>query len=217
VVRQRFAKPPFPGSNPGAASKIYMKEFLKYVSEGSWENDVFPDWANNEENQPGWQETAKMKGWDNWREWRSFSADKLKLTARKWEIYNIENPLENVPNFLVGPFPSWQKFAPENLVNQISFADYLELNLERIKVNSKIKELIENFPASTQLIGLIEPVKQQIVCVEGTHRCTAISLASKLNQALPGLKNVRIALTKLQESEGDLLSEALKIGTHKPV
>jgi hypothetical protein len=29
VVRQRFAKPPFPGSNPGAASKIFYKRGTK--------------------------------------------------------------------------------------------------------------------------------------------------------------------------------------------
>jgi hypothetical protein len=216
VVRQRFAKPPFPGSNPGAASKHNMKEYLSYRSEGSWENDIFPDWANNEENQPGWQETAKMKGWDNWREWRSFSADKLNLPAREWQIYNIENPMETIPGFLVGPFPSWQKNVPENLINQISFGGYLELNLERLKNNLKIRELMENFPANTQIIGLVEPVSQQIVCIEGTHRCTAISLASKMKKEITGLKEVRIALAKLKESEKDLLSDALKIGTQKP-
>ncbi|MGL5831405.1 MAG: hypothetical protein ACRCZE_04645 [Candidatus Altimarinota bacterium] len=193
-----------------------MKEFLNYIGDGDWEKDIFSDWASNEENQPGWQETAKMKGWDNWREWRSFSAGKLNLQNREWRIYSIENPLKVVPGILVGPFPSWQKYVPDNLINQISFGDYLELNLERLRNNLKINELIDNFPASTQIIGLIEPINQQIVCVEGTHRCTAISLASKLNREIAGLKEVRIALAKLEESEKDLLSEALKIGTKKP-
>jgi len=191
-------------------------ENFRYLKDLKWE-EVFDQWRKNESEDEGWQRAAQEHGWPDWEHWRSYLSDKaLALPTREWKLYGIDDPLTALPNFLVGPFDSWQQSVPEDKINKITFGEYLELDRERWQTHDKIQSLLTHFPTQTQIIGLVKPETNQIVCIEGTHRSMAVTRAWREGIQLPAGITIELALAHIGDQERDLLWKALYLGTHKP-
>lgn len=189
---------------------------FRYKRDLTWE-EIFAQWTQNESHEEGWQKTAQKKGWANWKEWRTYLAETLLgLHQKEWKLYGIDNPIGVIPQFLVGPFNSWQKIVPPDKINEITFREYLELDVQRWKTHGKVQELLNNVPLRTQLIGLIEPETSRIVCVEGTHRCMSVTLASHEGIQLATNREIEIALAPLGKEGKEFLLKTLYTGSHKP-
>ena len=81
---------------------------LTFIKPTTWE-DVFQDWKNREGNDPGWIHCATvLKGWPDWESWRRFTAEQIKADEREWNLYELTDPLHDIPAMLVGPFTGWQ-------------------------------------------------------------------------------------------------------------
>ena len=188
---------------------------MKLVKTTNWD-EVFEGWASREERDPGWMECAtKIKGWPDWRSWRGFSATMLGLQKKIWKVFEIENPLEEIPNMLVGPYTGWQKRHPNT--NLFTFSELLEApeEYEAWSKNPKILDIIAHFPSETQFIALLREDINKIVCIEGHHRAVALALAKKdgLKVNIDGAST--LALANLEKDETTLLEKALKRGSTK--
>ncbi|MFC1617798.1 hypothetical protein ACFL2B_00795 [Patescibacteria group bacterium] len=170
---------------------------LKFSGETTWP-EIFQTWKNEEGVMPEWQQVARDKGWDSWEEWRGAGFKKVGATKRRWFVYTIPDPLKTVPLWRIGPYKSWQKHFPEAEQNQHTFADLgEEFSPEN---NSKIKGLIDNFPAATQFVGFVID-DRTIVIIEGHHRATALAMAAKRRIDIKFQKLPTIALTFLEPGE----------------
>lgn len=169
---------------------------LEFIKNLSWQ-EVFDIWRSNEENKPGWQETAKNKGYENWEEWRINYFDVFKCREAKWALYEIKNPLEVVPRFHGGPFRTWiEKFYNGEFLP--TFSRLVEF--KQIQKHPTIMVMADDFYADTTLTGLI--LGGEIYIIEGTHRCCALALIAKENKPL----NHKIFIA-LAEYLGDKLPE----------
>jgi len=190
---------------------------MKKIGNTTWE-EVFAGWAESEENNPAWKECATAKkGWADWRSWRGHTAAQLKLADRNWALYEFDDPISEIPSLLVGPFTSWQ--ARLRTSNQETFQDLLASpeNLIWADDYDVIKQIRDNLPFDTTVIGLQRADTGQIVLVEGHHRVTAIALSSVKEDEVDFTKTrVRIALATLEESELHLLDNALRQGSANP-
>jgi hypothetical protein len=192
-----------------------MLNQLKYLNNVSWQ-EVFDVWKENEGSDPVWQTFAKTeKGWDTWEQWRGYQSSILGADEREWKLYEIPDPNQTVPKFLIGPFPGWQKLFEEKNVH--TFEDIVRDKTEWVKENIGIKTRRENFPQSTQFIGLYLEDKQKIVMYEGHHRSAAISLAVFENYPIVFTSSPTIALTTITGDSSKLLDHLLATKANKPV
>ncbi len=189
---------------------------MKFISEIIWD-EVFAIWRNCEGSNSAWVNCAtKVKGWDSWEEWRSFTAEQFDFKNRQWKLFQFEKPEKEIPQMLVGPYSSWQEKC--SIKNQTTFEELLN-NIENLKHFSQdlgVLNIIKGLPFDTEFIGFIRKDIDKIVCVEGHHRATAITFSQKFGKKVD-FSNVslKIALTELQENEIDLLQKVLKRGTAK--
>ncbi|MBI2475451.1 hypothetical protein HYV69_03450 [Candidatus Uhrbacteria bacterium] len=192
-----------------------MLNQLKYINDVSWQ-EVFNVWKANEGSDPVWQAFAKNeKGWDTWEQWRGYQASILGATKLEWKLYEIFNPNQIVPKFLIGPFPGWQKHFEEKNVH--TFEYLVSKKTEWVKENIGIKTRREHFPRSAQFIGLYLEDKNKIVMYEGHHRAAAISLAVFENNPIVFESNPTIALTTITGDSSKLLDHLLETKANKPV
>jgi hypothetical protein len=187
---------------------------LKFIKDTTWA-EIFEGWRSREANNPGWIRLAtEIKGWPDWESWRRFSASQIGAENRLWKLYEFTNPMNDIPEMLVGPYGGWQSKLPEK--NKYSFKELLDIpeNYEFFKNHSAVRSLLKNFPCPTEFIGLVREDNEKIVCLEGHHRATAVALAKK-----DGIKivceNIRIALARLPKDECSILDEVLRRGTSK--
>ncbi|MCC6643788.1 hypothetical protein IT411_03495 [Candidatus Peregrinibacteria bacterium] len=188
---------------------------LDFIEDSTWE-EVFANWRADEAEQPSWQECARKKGWDNWESWRNYAADRLSLSRKKWRLYEVQSPQDFIPEMLVGPFKSWQQHLKEEQINELTFAEYVELESKRLSTNNKIVSLLWRFPRETQLIALRRPDRDQLTCFEGTHRSLTTAVAKKHGIALPASIKVRLAVANLIDDDLEILKSMAKGGTEKP-
>ncbi len=181
----------------------------------SWTN-IFATWQANEGQSPDWQNLAHTKGWNNWEEWRRFSMSLIGAENRTWTDRVIANPWEELPAMLVGPFPGWQKFAPNDRKNKLTFREFFEIDeaCQFFSTHPGIQKIQKKFPDNTQLIGIRREDTGQIVCLEGHHRAAAVALAEKQGRTID-FGTVHIALSTLGANETYLLDEMLKRGSGK--
>ncbi len=192
-----------------------MLNQLKYLSDVSWK-EVFDVWKANEGADPVWQTFAKNeKGWDTWEEWRGYQSSILGAAEREWKLYEILDPNQTVPKFLMGPFPGWQKLFEEK--NAKSFEDLVYEKTDWVLDNIGIKSRRENFPKSAQFIGLYLEDIQKIVMYEGHHRSAAIALAVFEKDPIVFESNPTIALTTISGNSSELLDHLLTTKANKPV
>ncbi|MBI4714021.1 hypothetical protein HY771_02440 [Candidatus Uhrbacteria bacterium] len=192
-----------------------MLNHLKYLNDVSWQ-EIFNVWKSNEGLDPVWQAFAKNeKGWDTWEEWRGYQASILGASEREWKLFEILDPNQTVPKFLIGPFQGWQKLFEEKNIR--TFEDLVHDKTEWVKENIGIKTRREHFPQPTQFIGLYIEDKQKIVMYEGHHRSAAISLAVFEHNPIVFTSNSTIVLTAIIGDSSKLLDYLLATKANKPV
>lgn len=189
---------------------------MKFIKDTAWP-EVFEGWRDREANNPGWLECAtKVKGWPDWESWRSFTAQKIDATNRNWKIFQFSDPILEIPEMLVGPFSIWQSRVIHK--NKTTFKELLEIpgQHEEWSNHSGILAIMSGMPFTTELIGLIRKDIDKIVCLEGHHRATAISLARKQGKDIDfSQAPITIALTEISPADCRLFDELLKRGTTK--
>ncbi|KKR08488.1 MAG: hypothetical protein UT32_C0001G0008 [Parcubacteria group bacterium GW2011_GWC2_39_14] len=177
--------------------------------------EIFAKWREREASNSGWVECAtKIKGWPDWESWRRFTADQINATKRTWQFYQFDNPMEEVPNMLLGPYSSWQ----DGLVNKndTTFEELLEIpeQYDRFSKHLGVLSIMKALLFKTELIGLIRKDNNKLVCIEGHHRATAISLAKKNGNKIGFFEiSISISLAEINLDECMLFDEMLKRGT----
>lgn len=186
-------------------------EFLRDISF----EEVFEGWKASEINNPDWVYCAtQIKGWPDWESWRRHTAQQINATERKWQLYQFSDPINQIPQMLIGPFSGWQSRFQEKNVS--SFEDLLEnpIYFEEFKKHKGISSIMEGLPFDTQFIGLIREDINKIVCIEGHHRATSISISKKLKKKIDFTNSkIQIALSRLNSEEVYILDEILERGT----
>jgi len=189
---------------------------MEFLHKTTW-NQVFLDWKLREGSNPGWINCAtKIKGWPDWESWRGFSMSLVRAGKRDWSIYKLTDPMEEIPNMLVGPYTAWQKNLPNQ--NVLSFADFLDVPEKFLQFNNHdgVAKIAGGLPFATQFIGLLRDDNQKIVCLEGNHRAVAIALAKRRARKIDfSDTEVTIALAHLPGEETHLLSAMLRRGSAK--
>jgi len=187
---------------------------MKAIRSVTWE-EIFLSWAEREERNPGWIRTAtEVKGWPDWRSWRSFSAEQMHLPNRKWMLYEFTDPMFEIPDMLVGPYSGWQSKFP--IANQGSFADLVAIPKEYAfyRQNTNVIGMAENYPSHTQMFGLRRQ-DGKIVCLEGHHRAVCVALEAHDGKVIHFPTPMQIAIADLGSDEAGLLDQVLARGTSK--
>jgi len=188
---------------------------MKKVKDTSWQV-VFEGWRSREAHNPNWIECAKIKGWPDWESWRSFTVQQIDASHRKWKIFQFSDPMREIPDMLIGPYSQWQSRVINT--NQTTFKELLEIPEQYREWSSHagILSIMNGMPFATELIGLIRKDSNTIVCLEGHHRATAISLAQKQNKKIDFSQTaIMIALAEISSDECILFDELLQRGTTK--
>lgn len=147
-------------------------ENLFYLHDLFWE-EVFGIWQDNEAWDPNWVRLALSRGYRSWAHWRLKGyAYPFECPKAKWALYQINNPLELVPNFYAGPYRTWIKMWYRGKTRR-PFS-YLA-RLPGIQVNPKIKSMVENYPSEAILLGL-RLKSGKIVIIDGTQRGCALAI-----------------------------------------
>ena len=188
---------------------------MKFIKDTTWE-DVFEEWRTNEASDPGWINCAvNIKGWPDWESWRRFGASHIRAGKRTWQMFEFTDPMNEIPRMLIGPFTGWQARFLEK--NKHTFEDMLNTPEHGafFKDHNKIVALMKQFPSHSTFIGLIREDTNQIVCLEGSHRATAVALAKKESTTINFTTAPHIALAILPTEETPLLDTMLERGSSK--
>ena len=189
---------------------------MNFIQSISWQ-DIFAHWREREASNPGWIKCAtEIKGWSSWDEWRDFTAEQISAESREWNLYQFTNPMDEIPQMLMGPYSGWQKYSDKK--NALSFADLLEIPeaYDAFSKHSGVLRIMDGLPFSTEMIGLWCKEKDRIICIEGHHRATAIALAKKQGREIDfSGAEMRIALAEIRAEELPLLDTILERGTSK--
>ncbi|MFH1632069.1 MAG: hypothetical protein ABIA47_03605 [bacterium] len=173
---------------------------LEFVCDTTWDK-VFFDWKECEAG--FWECHYRAEGFESWEEWRGQFNASWRLSGREWKVYWVADPLKSVPTFWAGAFKSWRKYFP-NKGGKRRFADLSDSPIARD--NPKIIGVLNSFPKETRVIGF--RLGDDIVIVEGMHRCAAIAIAAA--DGIDINTNLTIALTDFDESERKLFERARK-------
>lgn len=189
---------------------------MNFISNLTW-SAVFEGWREREAHNPGWIHCATViKGWPDWESWRKHTADQIGAANRQWKIYEFTDPINEIPEMLMGPYSGWQSRMKEK--NTSSFDDLLSIleQYEEFSTSEGIRSIVDGLPFPTELIGIIRDDSGKIVCFDGHHRAIAITLARKLDKIVDFTKTpVKIALAHVSVSECFLFDEMLKQGSSK--
>jgi len=130
-------------------------------------------------------------------------------------LYEIMEPNEVVPQFIMGPFKGWQKHYPEE-ENQHTFADLVHDQPEWVLKNAGIKARRADFPQPTQFIGVYIEETKQIVLYEGHHRSAAVALAVSEGKPIDFNQNPTIAITSMGPDEAEQLKKTVQNNSANP-
>ena len=191
---------------------------MKFIKDTTWP-EIFEGWRAREAGNPGWINCAtKIKGWPDWESWRSFTAKQINAENRRWKIFEFTNPPDEILAMLVGPYGGWQARVEKK--NNTTFEELLNSKeqFEHFCKHDGVLSILKGLPFATEFIGLIRKDSNQIVCLEGHHRATAIALAKKQGKTLDFSKTpITIALAELKADEVSLLDKVLQRGTSKDI
>ncbi len=169
---------------------------LNYVKPLSWE-DVFDTWRKGEARQKFWKKHWKSRGFSSWDEWRKEYARPLKTESLEWFLFEIKNPLKDLPLFYGVPSKTWIKKAYKGEKTKI-LSDIV--NLTMVSKHPKVIDMQKDFPKETMLTGLVYDNK--IIIIEGMHRACALA-SWKASNNFTGV--VKIALAVWLEKEIPLI------------
>lgn len=155
-----------------------MPTELKFIQSITWEK-VFALWEKEEASLPHWIAHYEQRGFASWREWRKSSVRDLCPEQLDWSLCRVADPVNTVPEFHAGPFRAWMQKYYGGL-RTIPFRALAE-NTE-IQSNPNINEIMGNFPATSTIIGV--RVGDDIVIIEGMHRCAALAVARSRNMTI---------------------------------
>lgn len=176
--------------------------------------EIFATWKSREGANLAWTKVAtEVKGWPDWESWRMFTAEQLGLPKRSWSVFSVDDPMTEIPNWLVGPYTGWQSRLPAPNVHTFAEMAAMPEQAKHFSDHSAIKSLRQAFPAETQFIALRRP-DGRIILLEGHHRAMAIALAAKDDQAIH-FGQVRAVIADLSDDEQELLDEVLARGSAK--
>ncbi len=146
---------------------------LKLLKPLTWQQ-VFEIMRQNED-YPGspWIPLWQKRGFASWQEWRMTYVDSFELKGLEWQLYEIIEPMNTVPQFCGGSFTSWVERFYQGEANP-SFAKLAKH--PEIQAHQGIIKFMNNFSENTIISGVI--LGDKIIIVEGMHRCTALALAS---------------------------------------
>ena len=188
---------------------------MKFIKKTIWQ-DVFQSWKDSEADNLEWIHCAtKIKGWPDWESWRNHTATQLNLQKRDWSLFEFDDPINEIPQMLIGPFSGWQsRFSKKN---SASFFDLVNSSRDQkqFKNYEKIASILDSQAFDANLIGIVREDVNKVVCIEGHHRAMALAIAQKEGIEINFKKPIRIALTKLPKKEIFLLDETLKRGSSK--
>lgn len=136
--------------------------------------EVFETWRNIEELLEHWKDVWQAKGFKSWEEWRQTTHAPLFEKQLSWNLYKINEPLKSIPEWRGGMFHAWNKWFYNSFQEQPPRLKDL-LSHPGISNHWYIREIANNFPASTTLTALNMP-NNDIVVVEGMHRACAITM-----------------------------------------
>lgn len=156
---------------------------------------AFETWRLNEADNPGWQQSALDHGYDSWEAWRRHRFELLGGNNPVWWRFRVDEPLKTVPGFFGGPSKTWIRLHYDKQA-LVRFGDFA--TPEQFADNNKVSSLLRNFPAETEITGLLTS-NGEIVIIEGTHRCTALAIAGKTAQTIDA--DVVIALTRWDKDD----------------
>jgi hypothetical protein len=189
---------------------------MQLLSNITWE-EIFHNWEQREASNPNWIELAtEEKGWESWQAWRNFSMSLINASARKWNLYTFTDPINEIPNMLIGPYGGWQSKVDENQRNKVTFLEILNRPeiFEFYNYNQDIQKTIKALPFPTQMIGLMKE-SGKIICLEGHHRSVAVTIAKLQNKKINFGNSITIAIAKLPKEEEYLINAMLKRGSSK--
>ena len=187
---------------------------LTKLYDTTWER-VFEVWKNAEGSDPNWQRVAKEKGFESWEAWRRNSLSPLEPETREWEVYKIDDVMNTVPKFRVGPYPTWQNLFTKKNVH--TFADLVTTQPEWVAHNRGVQSRANHFPESTQFIGVYLEDENVVVLIEGHHRATAVALAVAQGTPVQVNQKPTIALATMSGDEKTALEKILARGTGKQI
>ena len=130
------------------------------------------------------------------------SAERLKPETLHWQLYEIIDPSTTIPSFRGGPFRGWIRETYRG-VDKPRFSEIMKDSVRRNQIIRS--EFIEHFPSETTLTGL--RVGQDIVIIEGMHRCCAVTLAAE--QGRPVRSRIQIALAEYPSLDIPLLGHVI--------
>jgi hypothetical protein len=144
--------------------------------------EVFETWRKIEEPLEHWKDFWLSKGFKSWKDWRRTTHAPLFEKKLRWNLYKINIPTKSVPKWRGGMFHSWDKWFYNSFKeNPPQLKDLL--THPGVHNHWYIREIANNFPASTILTALKMP-NDDIVIVEGMHRACAITMLAHDNRPL---------------------------------
>lgn len=101
--------------------------------------------------------------------------------------------------------------------NKHTFADLVDTPEQAtyFQAHEKVVSIMKSFPPLTTFVGFRLEGTDQVICIEGHHRATAVALAQLEGKDIDFGGSVQIALAILKSDESDLLDQVLARGTSK--
>jgi len=135
--------------------------------------EVVETWRAIEEPLEHWQAFWKAKKHKSWQEWRETTHKTVLDRKLNWNLYRVNNPISEVPQWRGGMFHSWCKwFYPVMAERPPRLKDLLA----HPGVNNHwyVRTIAENFISPTTVTAIRLP-NGDISVVEGMHRCCALA------------------------------------------
>src|SRR3989338_52163 len=137
-------------------------------------SQVFDIWRDIEEPLEHWKGFWKTKGFKNWEEWRKQSHAPVLEKNLSWDLYLINNPLTEIPQWRGIMSHSWNKWFYPQFPEKPPRLKELLIH-PGVHNHWYIREIANNLPASTTLTAL-HMSNGDIVVAEGMHRACAITM-----------------------------------------
>ncbi len=173
-----------------------VRSSLHNVGPVSWDS-VFDQWRHNEEWQQRWRHCWEERGFNSWTEWRANGVAPLDPAQRSWALYTVTD-LSVVREFYGVPSRGWSDCYDGDLTRPLHTLTEHEL----VRENEVVRNIMENFPLVTMLIGIVTP--ERIILIDGMHRSLALARAVVYDM-LP-IASVSVALAPMTEEEVTTLS-----------